>query len=223
MAVIGLVTLGQTPRPDHVDNFRRFIPDAKIRIAGALDNLSRSEITVLSVPGDYPLLVKLSDGSETQIPLKLLLPYVEQTAQQLTEDGAHFIVILCAGGFPEIECQVPVLLPGKLLPAVIYAASRTKKIGVVSPVRGQVSAAKKKWEEDGFTVWVTWASPYNHDEVTKAAQEMSNPDIEFVVLDCMGHNDEHRREFANLCKKPVVLTQTLIARIAGEFAGSFPF
>ena len=221
MAVMGLITLGQTPRPDHVENFRRFIPGAEIRIIGALDNLPSEEINALSIPGDYPLLVKLADGSEKNIPLSLLLPYVEQKAQNLADSGADFIVILCAGGFPEISCSVPVLLPGKLVPAFVTAISTTKNIGIVSPVKEQVSAAKLKWEEDGFTVRITWASPYNHDEVTRAAKEMSDPGIELVVLDCMGHDDEHRKEFAELCKKPVILTQTLVARVAGEMSDSF--
>ena len=221
MAIIGLVTLGQTPRPDHVNNFRRYVPDAEIRIKGALDGLSESEINQLAKPGEYPLLVKLADGTCRNIPLKKLAPYVELKANVLAREGAHFIVILCAGGFPEISCPIPVLMPGKLVPAVVKAISSTRRIGIVSPVEGQVSAAKAKWEADGFNVKITWASPYEHDEVKKAADEMKNPDLELVVLDCMGHSDEHRKEFAGLCGRPVLLTQTLVSRIAGEMADGY--
>jgi len=221
MTVIGLVTLGQTPRPDHVNNFRQYVGEADIRIIGALDGLSGDEIDMLSQPGEYPLLVKLSDNTTVTIPLKKLVPFIEKKANELARDGAHFIIILCAGAFPDITCPVPVLIPGKILPAVLGTISSTRRIGIVSPVEGQVSAAQSKWEQDGFTVKVTWASPYNENEVNKAAEEMNDPGLEFVLLDCMGHNEGHRKEFAQLCGRPVLLTQTLIARIAGEFAESF--
>jgi hypothetical protein len=39
-----------------------------------------------------------------------------------------------------------------------------------------------------------------------------------VVLDCMGHGEEYRTEFARRCGRPVVLTQSLVARVAGELA-----
>jgi hypothetical protein len=44
---------------------------------------------------------------------------------------------------------------------------------------------------------------------------MADPALRLVVLDCMGHDDAYRAEFARLCGRPVVAAQTLVARVAG--------
>ena len=60
-------------------------------------------------------------------------------------------------------------------------------IGVVTPIKGQVDAAERKWREDGFQPRVTWAAPHLHHEIETAADLMADPSLEIIVLDCMGH------------------------------------
>jgi protein AroM len=95
---------------------------------------------------------------------------------------------------------------------------RSRRLGVVVPVRGQVEAARAKWSADGFDAVVSWASPVDHAGIAAAARVMSDPALEMVVLDCMGHGEEYRSEFARRCSRPVVLAQSLVARVAGELA-----
>jgi protein AroM len=219
-AVLGLVTIGQTPRPDFESEFHKFAPGAEIRIFGALDDITHEELSRLARrKGDYPLYTRLADGTTVDIPLAALVPLVSQQAQRLANEGARLVVILCAGAFPEFECSAPLLLPGKIVPAVVGAVSKKGIIGIVTPIADQVSAAQSKWEADGFDVKVTWASPFRHDEIYRAAQEMSNPELEMVVLDCMGHNPDYQREFIRLCGRPVILAQSLVARVAAELLG----
>ncbi len=216
---LGIVTIGQTPRPDLERAFAAYAPRADVRVLGALDGLSAAEIDALAArPTDYPLLVKLADGTSRSIGLAELHPLVERRAQALAEMGARVVVVACAGGFPEVHASAPVILPGRIVPAVAGALSKTKRIGVVTPIRGQAAAAEAKWRSDGFDPLVTWASPYVHGEIEAAAALMRDPTLEMVVLDCMGHDEDYRREFAGRCEKPVLLAQSIAARIAGELA-----
>jgi protein AroM len=89
-------------------------------------------------------------------------------------------------------------------------------IGVVTPIKGQVDAADRKWREDGFQPSVTWAAPHLHHEIETAADRMADPSLEIIILDCMGHDETYRTEFARRCGRPVVLAQSLVARVAGE-------
>jgi protein AroM len=58
MDTIGIITLGQTPRPDFEQVFRRHLPDAKLLFRGGLDGVPQAEIEALSAAGgDYPLFV----------------------------------------------------------------------------------------------------------------------------------------------------------------------
>lgn len=215
MTTLGVVTIGQTPRPDLEEAFQRHAPAAAVRVAGALDGLSPAEVAALARPGPYPLLVRLAGGETAHVPLATLAPLVEARARRLAEDGAAVVVVACAGAFPAIRCAAPVLLPGTLLPGVVRAITRTGRIGVVTPLAGQAAAAREKWTSDGFDVEVAWASPCDDGELDAAARAMRDPSLEVVVLDCMGHGDEYRRRFAECCGRPVLLAQSIVARVAG--------
>jgi protein AroM len=215
--MLGLVTIGQTPRPDLEAEFRRHSPDADVLTLGALDGLTAAEIADLAASDDeYPLHTRLADGTTADVPMKALAPLVAEQAQRIAEDGAYLVVVLCAGGFPDFDCPVPLLLPGRVVPAVAGSLSRSRRVGVVTPIREQIRAARAKWESDGFSVEVTSASPFHHEEIHRAAAALSDPTLDLVVLDCMGHDEGYRMEFAELCSRPVLLAQTLVARVAGE-------
>jgi protein AroM len=216
--MLGLVTLGHTPRPDFEQAFRRHAGAAEIRILGALDGLAADDVRALGADGDpYPLLVRLADGTSAEVPLPVLAPRVALCADRLAAAGARLVVVLCAGAFPQFPCAAPVLLPGRLVPAIVATLTRSRRVGVVVPVRGQAEAAQAKWAADGFDAVVTWASPVRPEEMDAAARMVSDPALELVVLDCMGHDEEYRLAFARRCGRPVVLAQSLVARVSGEF------
>jgi protein AroM len=219
--MLGLVAIGHSPRPDFERAFRRHAGQAEIRLVGALDGLSASEVRGLaSAASEYPLLVRLADGTSAEVPLPVLVPRVATCAERLASEGARLIVVLCAGAFPTFPCPAPVLLPGRLVPAVVGSLTGSRRVGVVVPVRGQVAAARTKWAADGFDAVVTWASPVSEDEIDAAARAVSDPALELVVLDCMGHDEPYRQAFARRCGRPVVLAQSLVARVAGELVAS---
>jgi protein AroM len=215
--VLGLVTIGQTPRPDFEHVFRRHAGEATIRLLGALDGLTSDNVRRLADPADaYPLLVRLASGESIELPMRVIVPRVEACAAQLARDGARLVVVLCAGAFPDFDCACPLLLPGRLVPNVVASFARTRRVGVVTPIRGQVAAAAAKWRGDGFDAVVTWASPLARGEIEAAARAMADASLECVVLDCMGHDDDYRREFAQRCGRPVVAAQSIVARVTGE-------
>jgi len=216
--MLGLVTLGHTPRPDFEQAFRRHAGAADIRILGALDGLEADDVRALGAADDaYPLLVRLADGTSAEVPMSVIAPRVAACADRLAAAGARLVVVLCAGGFPPFSCAAPVLLPGRLVPAIVATLTRSRRVGVVVPVRGQAAAARARWAADGFDAVVAWASPVCPEEMDAAARTMSDPALELVVLDCMGHDEEYRRAFARRCGRTVVLAQSLVARVAGEF------
>lgn len=216
-ATLGLITIGQTPRPDLEAEFRLHVPDAEIRMLGALDDFTTEEVAELPAGnGEYPLHTRLADGTTADVPMDTLVPLVAQRARQLAAAGADIVVVLCAGGFPDFGCPVPLLLPGRVVPAVAAAMSRSRRIGVVVPIRSQEEAARAKWEADGFSVCVTSASPFRSEEMDRAVEAVTEPTLELIVLDCMGHDDSYRRGFVERCDSPVLLAQTLVARVAGE-------
>lgn len=214
--LLGLVTIGQTPRPDFEAVFARHAPGATIRVVGALDGSSPAAIEALADETDaYPLLVRLANGTTAEVPLRQIRPRVETCARALAAEGARLVVVLCAGDFPAFECAAPLLIPGHLLPSEVRALYPGRPIGVVTPIAGQAKAAQAKWTRDGFETVVAWASPDRPDEIEAAAEKFNGKDLACVVLDCMGHDENYRLEFARRCGRPVLAAQSLVARAAG--------
>ena len=214
--MLGIVTIGQTPRPDIERACRPFAGGTAIHIVGALDGLTREGIRLLEDrDGPYPLLVRLADGATAEVPLQALVPRVAACAADLAAAGARLVVVWCAGDFPDIACPAPVLRPGRLLPACAAESMRTRNIGVVTPVPGQVEAARIKWQADGFAATVTWAAPGDTGDLARAGRELADAAIELVVLDCMGHGEDARRDLARASGHPVISAQSLTARVAG--------
>lgn len=213
-AVIGIATIGQTPRPDLAAAFASAAPHADVIVAGALDDLAPADVATLAAPGPYPLLVRLADGSTTEIPRDTLAPLVTRAAARLAAAGASVVVVACAGGFPAIACAVPVLLPGRLVPAAVRAVAGRARVGIVTPNGAQIPFAEAKWRDDGFDVVVTSAAPADAVAIATAAAEMRRHEVAMVVLDCMGHDESSRAEFARLSGRPTVAAQTLTAALA---------
>ncbi len=213
--ILGIVSIGQTPRPDLAQVFAAAAPHAEVRLAGALDGLADAEVSALAAPGPYPLLVRLANGTTAEIPRDTLVPRVAAAARALASDGAALVVVACAGEFPAIACGVPVLVPGKVVPATVRAVAAGGRIGVVTPNAAQAPFADAKWRADGFEVVVAHASPARHDEMSAAAAVLRRAGVTLVVLDCMGHDDAYRSEFARLAACPTIAVQTLVAELAG--------
>lgn len=220
--ILGIVTIGQTPRPDLVEAFGVEAPHAEVRVAGALDGIHPDDLVTLqegktSGPEalEYPLLVRLASGAHIEVPLDRLIPRVTAATGRLAADGAAAIVVACAGAFPDVPCAVPVLLPGRIVPAVAGALSHTRRVGIVTPNRAQVPYADRKWRADGFEPTVTWASPSRDDEMARAADELRDADLDLIVIDCMGHADQARRAMAQRSGRVVIAAQSVVARVAG--------
>ena len=59
--MLGLVTIGQAPRPDFDAAFREYLPNTEIKLLGALDGISVPQIDDLAgIDGSYPLHTLLS-------------------------------------------------------------------------------------------------------------------------------------------------------------------
>lgn len=220
--ILGIVTIGQTPRPDLLEAFAIEAPRAEVRVAGALDGIRPEDLAALqdrhgARPQDleYPLLVRLASGAHIEVPLNRLVPRVTSAARQLAADGASVVVVACAGAFPEVPCPVAVLLPGRIVPAVAGALSRTRRVGIITPNLAQVPYAERKWRADGFEPTVTWASPSRDDEMARAAGELRDADLDLIVIDCMGHADDARRAVAQWTGKLTIAAQSVVAKVAG--------
>ena len=85
--MLGLVTLGTSPRKDFEDLFHEYVPGVELRLRGALDGLSDDDIDTLAAqPGDYPAFVGVN-GVAREIELTLLQPLAAKQVKALAAEA----------------------------------------------------------------------------------------------------------------------------------------
>ncbi len=215
--MIGLVTLGHAPRPDHETVFETMAPGVPRKLVGALDMLSCDDARKLEDKrGLSPLVCLLDDETTVEIPLPVLFPYIERQLENLAQAGTRLAVVLCCGGFPAFNASMQVLLPGTIVPALVKAASPRGTIGLIVPNQAQESAAVEHWKTFGLKVASAVVSPYENKGFREAGDKFRARDADLVAIDCMGFQAEHRQRLKELCGCPVLLPTTLVARVAAE-------
>ena len=219
--MIGLVTLGHSPRPDHEEIYDAIVPGVPRTLVGALDGLDCSEAQTLEdKQGVSPLVCLLSDKTTVEIPLPTLFPYIEHQVEALAVKGARLAVVLCCGGFPIINSSIQVLLPGMILAALTRVICPAGTVGIIVPNKAQEAAAVEHWNEQGVAVASAVVSPYEGRGFTEAGEKFRALSADLVAIDCMGFREEHRQKLRQLCGCPVLLPTTMVARVALEMYNS---
>ena len=219
--MIGLITLGHSPRPDHEEVYAGIAPGVPRALVGALDDISCAEARTLEdKQGVSPLVCLLSDKTTVEIPLPTLLPFIERQVEALAAEGARLAVVLCCGGFPIIEAPIQVLLPGTIVPAVARALCPAGTVGIIVPNQAQEAAAVEHWNEQGVAVVSAVLSPYKAGGFIEAGYKFRSLPADLVAIDCMGFREDDRQKLRRLCGCPVLLPTTLVARVALEIYNS---
>lgn len=213
---IGVLTIGQSPRPDITPTIQTIIgPHIDIVEAGALDPLSEEELyTIQPQASEATYLSRLRNGQSIQISKAKLIPLLEDALKNL-EKQVSVMIMLCTGDFPSLVSTKPVIYPDKLLKHMMIGMNPTAKIGLIVPLDNQKTSLLNKWGQ--LDVIAEAASPYEDSDIRGAAQKLHEKGATILVLDCIGYQEQHKREAFEATGLPVILPQTLIARIAAEY------
>jgi protein AroM len=222
--VVGLVTIGQSPRPDVVPEMVAVIgPGVEVREAGALDGLGRGEIAALAPTGSDEILVtRLQDGSPVFLGKEKIVALVEQRIAALERDGATLTALLCTGAFPRLRSTRALIQPHPVLLGTLRGLSGPGRLGVLTPSVPHVPQTEARWRRDGFDPVVAPLSPYEEQDaaaLARAADAMRTGGAGLIVMDCMGFRRKTRDELRGLTGVPVLLANLLVARVIGEVCG----
>jgi protein AroM len=224
-AVVGLVTIGQSPRSDVVPDMAALLgPSVAIREAGALDGLARADIDALAPSGDDEILVtRLRDGASVFLGKPRIVRLVEARIAALERDGATLTALLCTGAFPRLRATRPLIQPQPLLLGLLRAMSWPGRLGVLTPSLRHVPQTEARWRRDGFDAVVAPLSPYEEEDAAalqRAAAAMRDGGAGVIVMDCMGFRRKTREELRALTGVPVFLANLLLARVIAEACGA---
>ena len=211
MARIAFVTIGQSPRDDLVpDLVERIGGDNEVVEFGVLDGLSDEEIAALAPQGeDHCLVSRLRDGRETMLAKSWVEGALQSKLDAIDPQGFQLIVLLCTGSFPMLHCKTLMVEAGRVVDHFVEALDDGgRTIGVMVPNADQVGAFQRS-AGDGARSPYAHASPYTDRPFDAAARELGEAD--FIVMHCMGYDGAMRRLVADACRRPVVLSRSVVA------------
>jgi len=223
MTVIGFTTISESPRDDIVPGMMEIFPDGITSAQrGCLDGLTRPEIDALAPEaGEVGIITLLKSGDSVLLSHSKILPIMQRKVDELVRDeNAEVVVILCGADWTAIRSDKLIINPGKVFPGVISSLATGRRLGVIKPSAGQVERELERYTSLGIDAVVTSASPYAGEgrlELARdAARELEAAGCDLIWMTCVGMDRAMRDEVAAITGKPVVLAQSILARVVSE-------
>ncbi len=222
-ATVGMATIGQAPRDDLVPDIRRLGGiEGEILECGALNGLGTAEIEQLAPRGgEYPLVVRLKDGSSAMLSRDRLVPRMQNCVDSLVERGADVVLILCFGEWPPFRSARLVVRPLEPLCAFVRAlVDAGGGVGVIVPAEGQIAEFEQKLSREGAAATVVYAPPYGpQNELVRASERLRDSGVDVVAMACPGYTSEMKAVVRQITGRPVVLARSLMGYLARELGG----
>ncbi len=220
MKRLGIVTIGQSPRPDVAPGMAEILgPGVEIVETGALDAVE--DVAALAPRAGETLLVsRLRDGRQVRLARERIALLVQGCIDRLEQEGINPILLLCTASFPGGFRHRGLLLePDRLIYQLVSGVLGRGRLGVLVPEAEQVGEMSSKWAAPGREVVTAWGSPYGPPAaVAEGARALASQRPELVVLDCVGYRPDHKEIVAAIVRTPVLLSSTILARILAELA-----
>lgn len=222
MQVLGLVTIGQSPRTDVVESmFGERAPVSFIE-DGALNDLNRQQIDDLRPNlNEMPFVTRLRDGSEVVVAKKRLMPHMNRAVSRLEAAGCTTICVLCTGEFPPLGTSSLVIYPDRIVRNVVDAILPDGVLGVLMPHAGQAESMRSKWTTKTRSAITGVASPYSAaGHVAQEVERLEAAGARSIVLDCMGFDRQMLADARRNTTKPVILSNGIVGSVLVEIVGA---
>lgn len=201
---IGALTISQSPRRDLLTPLYIAFPDDEVIECGALDTI---DTTTLPDGSDayYPLTTTLNNGQLMTLDRDFLAPLLQDALDKLESQGVDVSVLLCAGDFPNLVGEMPLVQPTHMAQHILSTMG-IRNIAVISPIVIQNQPIADKWTMAGFEARV-WTMPSDPTPAQQAdwinSQLEQHPEISCVVLDYVGYPTQSILTLQEQVKKPL--------------------
>lgn len=221
MTKLGAITIGQAPRKDVTPILEDHLPPrVELVQAGVLDGLTKEYINAHLRPDgeDYTLTSRLTDGSSVVMGRSKIQPLLQKKIYDMEIAGIPNILLLCTGVFPGLHArQSHMIEPDHIIPPVVRAMVRERRLGVIVPLEEQQASLKPKYELHGLYPEFAVASPYILDQNSfQAAADELKDKVDLILLDCMGYTEKARELVSGAAGLPVILSNAIMAKIVSE-------
>jgi len=188
---VAFLTIGQSPRPDIMDDLIEGLKGMSYSEYGVLDNDSLDNILNDFVPkaNEIAYVTVLRDGREVTLSKEAVSRRLQELVSRV-ESSVDVIVVLCAGDF-SLSSSKPLVFPSEALVKLVRRASPLS-IGVMIPEKSQTELMRVRWEAVSRVSKIVVWSPYT----TTVALESVSEELRHtgtIVMECLGYSTRHRR------------------------------
>ena len=206
MTPLAVLTIGQTPRDDLVEELRQAMgpdrwPVDAIEIQGALDGLDAGEIAEAAPAGDHDTLhTRLASGTDVVVSKKVV---TSRLIELIDELGDRPCLVACTGRFDGLPQRPNLLFPSVVLDGLIDACLPPgSTLGVLVPLPEQIEPFTEARGRPDRPAVVAAVKP-GHDP-SGAAERLRAGGVDLVVLDCFGYDRALLSEVRRLTGRPVL-------------------
>lgn len=221
MKRIGVVTIGQSPRPDITTDFIQNLPSSVILIeAGALDGLSLKYVNEKMCPSENEVVYvsRMVDGSQVKLGKNKIIPIMQEKIRQLESKGADLVVIICTGDFPKFDAKIPLIYAGNIIKGLFSGLRFQGRVGILVPLEEQINYAHEKWSGCFNNLIVLNVSPYTSKEndFRQAARKFKDSNAGLIIMDCMGYTFAQRSIVYECSNVPVISARGAVISFLNE-------
>ncbi|MFC7328896.1 AroM family protein [Marinactinospora rubrisoli] len=226
MTRLGIITIGQAPRPDLTPEIAALLPGIDLVERGVLDGMTAADIAARGPrSGEHALTTRLADGSAVVIGESLVVERLPGLLAEV-ERETDAVLLACTGSFPEPAHTKPLFVPDRMI--AFGAAALTGDggcVGVICPLPEQQADTVAKFARRlpaGSRVITDVCSPYtgSRTDLAGAARRLAEAGADVLALDCVGYSEAMRAQVAAESGLPVVLARSVCVRIASEVLDS---
>ena len=216
MARLGILVMGQSPRPEVEAELGRLLPGVALEQRGCLDGLDANGIAAIAPKGgESALFTRLPSGQGVTLSKKAVVARGAAQLAALERSGADAVIVLCTGDFPEWQGR-RVLFPSAVMRHFVRGLLPRGRLGVLTPLESQLPETRRRWGAWGHQVEAAALSPNaGPDEAAAAGAALAGADL--LVLDCVSYTRETKRALCAAAGAPGVLAISAVARAAAEW------
>lgn len=216
-----ILTPGQSAESELIPLLLTQLPAGHFTHSGLLDGMTLPEIERQYgvVAGENGRVITLNDGQRLHLSVVRIAAGMQQRIDQLDAQGVDIILLLNSDAFSGLSAQHALLLePDRLVPPLISAMVAGHQMGIILPYEGPADALAGKWKNLASPPFFAVACPEQEDEerLIDAGLALQEQGADVVLLDCTRYQQRHGDFLQKLLGIPVLLPNTLIARLAAE-------
>ena len=221
MRRLGVVVVGQSPRPEIVAQIRPYLGDAvEIDLHGALDGLGRTEVAALAPgTGADTLFTRLPGGENVKLSKDAVEARAGAVIERMAEQGTTAMMLCCTGEFPGLTTG-RLVLPSAVLCGIVAGLLPRGRLGILIPLPEQAETLCAKWRRPGLEIVAEPLTPGSAaPAIDAAAHRLAAHAPDLIVMDCMSYDQATKDRLRQTLRTPVILAIAAAARIAAELLG----